>query len=122
MASTLIDPLLAAQSSANSFAPRRQAPSSVRVDNSAVFRRRRFAVAAVAVFFVASGSLASGAFARQPGAANQSIPRTVVVQQGDTIWSIAKRISPKGDISDLVDALVEVNGTDLVAGQLVRIP
>jgi len=122
MASTMIDPLLAATSSASSFAPRRQASSSVRVDNSAVFRRRRFVVAAVAVFAIASGSLASGAFARQPGVGNQSIPRTVVVQQGDTIWSIARRIAPKGDISDLVDALVEVNGTDLVPGQQVRIP
>lgn len=39
---------------------------------------------------------------------------TVVVQAGDTLWSIARRLQPTGDVRPLVDELVTLNGSTLV--------
>jgi LysM repeat protein len=49
--------------------------------------------------------------------------RTYVVQPGDTLWSIARRLQPEGDVRPLVDQLVDLNGgTDLAVGQRLPIP
>jgi Tfp pilus assembly protein FimV len=46
-----------------------------------------------------------------------------VVQPGDTLWSIARRLQPEGDVRPLVDQLVDLNGgTDLAVGQQLPIP
>ena len=46
-----------------------------------------------------------------------------VVQPGDTLWSIARRLQPEGDLRPLVDQLVDLNGgTDLTVGQRLPIP
>lgn len=46
-----------------------------------------------------------------------------VVQPGDTLWSIARRLQPEGDLRPLVDQLVDRNGgTDLTVGQRLPIP
>ena len=46
-----------------------------------------------------------------------------VVQPGDTLWSIARRLQPEGDVRPLVDQLVDLNGgTDLGVGQRLSIP
>lgn len=48
---------------------------------------------------------------------------TVVAQAGDTMWSIARRLQPTGDVRPLVDALVAANGgTALRPGQEVVVP
>lgn len=89
----------------------------------ATYRRRRMGVVAAAVFALASLLLASGAFATQPSPKNlQSIPRSYVVQSGDTLWSIARTYMPTGNISGFVDELARMNGVDLEVGQIVRIP
>lgn len=55
-----------------------------------------------------------------PGAAGAEI---VVVQPGDTLWSIARRIDPSGDVRPLVDRLVAANGgTVLQPGQELIVP
>lgn len=47
---------------------------------------------------------------------------TVVVQPGDSMWSIARAHQPVGDIRPLVDLLIEANGSaELVPGQLVQL-
>ena len=47
----------------------------------------------------------------------------VVVQPGDTLWSIARRARPEGDIRPLVDRLVAEHGaTPLRPGEIVSIP
>ena len=124
-----IDPLLLAGSPVRSAArpirpARHSAPAPRRASASvATYRRRRMAVVAAAVFALASLILATGAFATQPSPKNlQTIPRTYVVQSGDTLWSIARSYMPTGNISGFVDELARMNGVDLEVGQVVRIP
>lgn len=48
---------------------------------------------------------------------------SVVVQPGDTLWAIARRIQPTGDVRPLVDQLIELNGSaSLQAGSEVLVP
>ena len=51
-----------------------------------------------------------------------SPPIEVVVQSGDTLWTIARRLHPTGEIRGLVDALAERAGSSaLDAGQRIDI-
>ncbi len=51
-----------------------------------------------------------------------STPVEVVVRSGDTLWSIARRIKPTGEIRGLVDALAErAGGASVDAGQHIDI-
>ena len=111
---TTIDPLLFTSVSSVRSA-RRPAPTAQ------VFQRRRV-VGAVLIFAVASVVISTGAFASNPTPANQVPPRTVIAQSGDTLWDIARTIAPKGDISELVTALVRANGARIEAGQVIHIP
>ena len=46
----------------------------------------------------------------------------VVVQPGDTVWSIAAALAEGDDVRPVVDAIVEANGgADLVAGQRLEL-
>ena len=50
---------------------------------------------------------------------------TYVVHAGDSLWSIAERLSPGTDPRPLADAIAESNGVaagDLVPGQTLAIP
>jgi LysM repeat protein len=50
---------------------------------------------------------------------------TVVVQPGDTLWSLAQRLAPQEDPRAIVDALVDLNGlagTELSPGQVLELP
>ena len=90
-----------------------------------VYRRRRMVVAAVSA--LAAGSFAfmalgGSATANQPGAGNTNLGSEVVVKEGDTLWAIARRVAPTGNIANLVDELVRMNGADLHVGQVIRIP
>jgi Tfp pilus assembly protein FimV len=50
-------------------------------------------------------------------------PATVVVQPGDTLWTIAAEVAPDVDVRVTVDRLVERNGdTALQVGQVLEIP
>lgn len=93
--------------------------------SAAVFRRRRRVVGtalAVAVASMVTIAMGTSAIANEPGVGNQNVPRAIVVQQGDTLWEIARRIAPTGNISNLVDELVRINGADLQVGQIIRVP
>lgn len=88
-----------------------------------VYRRRRMAVAAALVFAVASVLFATGAFATRSTSENlRTIPRTHVVEAGETLWSIARQYAPTGNISEFVHELARENGVDIEVGQIVRIP
>jgi nucleoid-associated protein YgaU len=50
---------------------------------------------------------------------------TVVVQSGDTLWSLAQELAPEEDPRAVVDAIVDLNvldGVDLVPGQVLQLP
>jgi hypothetical protein len=91
------------------------------------------AVAAFVVLLLASLAIGNGALAGlAPGPAESpSLGASgtagdtpgVVVEQGDTVWSIARRLQPTGDVRALVDELLAINGTTpLQAGQVVQVP
>ena len=103
--------------------PRTQPKTQPRIQKKAgAFRRRRILVAALSLFVVASGAFAQSAIANKPGVGYQGVPRTVIAAPGDSLWNIARRISPTGNISSLVDQLVRLNGEQVSVGQIIRIP
>ena len=79
---------------------------------------------AVAVGSGALASLAPAPPAASAGAARASAgASSVLVRPGDTMWSIARRIQPHGDVRALVDQLVAANGSSsLQAGDRVVVP
>ena len=67
----------------------------------------------------ATGSAEAAAQAGQAPAGTQ----LVEVEVGDTLWSIARRIQPTGDVRPLVDELVALNGSAaLLPGDQVVVP
>jgi Tfp pilus assembly protein FimV len=50
---------------------------------------------------------------------------TVVVQPGDTLWSLAEELAPEEDPRAVVDAIVDLNGledVDLLPGAVLQLP
>lgn len=86
----------------------------------ATYVRRRVMVAAVLVLMIVGAVFASRAQADDVRTA--SAPQYVIAQEGDTLWRIAERIAPHASVSEVVDALVQLNGTSLRVGQVVLIP
>ena len=76
-------------------------------------------VLVVAVFLLVAPGLARGVGPDRPA------PRvTYVVEPGDTLWSIARRVAPRQDPRPVVDRLIEANDVrgGLRAGQELSIP
>ena len=115
---TTIDPLLFPASTVRTHSSRSVRPAV----SQRTFQRRRMALGAVVVFGLASAFISTGAFASNPEPAQQVIPRTVIAKSGDTLWDIARQIVPKGAIGDLVSEMVQLNGSVIEPGQVVRIP
>lgn len=89
-------------------------------------RRGRLALGLVTAFLAV---LALAAISPQADAADvaSGAPATasVVVQPGDTVWSIARALAPGADPRDLVGRIRDLNGlTDamVVAGQVLVVP
>jgi hypothetical protein len=93
-------------------------------------RRRRVAFICAVAFFAAvwfgSGRLADSGSARLdvlPGSVATAQGYRYVVQPGDTVWSIASRLQPTGDVRPLVDQLdARFGGSVLHAGETVLVP
>jgi LysM repeat protein len=89
-----------------------------------VRRRRAVAVAAAALLTVVLSPLAASAI--RPGEpARPPAQRTVVVQPGDTLWSIAQRVRPAADPRETVAAIQDANGIDagsLQPGRSIVVP
>jgi hypothetical protein len=86
-----------------------------------VYRRRRLALAGAVLVALALASVLLDAVAGARGAHDGVRPVAevaVVVEPGDTVWSIAAEVAPGADPRPVVDAIVEANGgSSLVAGQ-----
>ncbi len=94
-----------------------------------VYRRRRLAVVAAVLSVLAlpaalvatAGTAPTDASA--PAAVGAPASATYVVQPGDTLWSIAAKVDPAADRREVVDHLVELNGSAaLQPGQRLRLP
>jgi nucleoid-associated protein YgaU len=87
----------------------------------ATYRRRRLVVAILAVMAlavaVAGGRAVLGTLQPNPpgtGAVSSLEPAAgpvVVVQAGDTLWGIARRLAPGADVRPVVDQLAAAHGT-----------
>ena len=76
-------------------------------------------VLVVVVFMLVAPGLAKG-----DGPDRQAPRVTYVVESGDTLWSIARRVAPGQDPRPVVDGLIEANHLrgGLQAGQELSIP
>jgi hypothetical protein len=103
---------------------------SERSSMAAVYRRRRIAALVVGLVAisgvvllanVAVTQLTAGAVTPPPVA---TAPEIVVVQPGDTLWSIAVAQGGEGDVRERVDALVRANGgsSALQVGDRIVLP
>ncbi len=98
--------------------PHRQ-PRPRRVDRRrgrAVFRRRRFLAALAGLGLVLTVARAGAALEGSSLASPERLPhvRTVVVEPGDSLWSLAGRLAPGRDPRPVVDAIVDARGTTTV--------
>lgn len=86
-------------------------------------------VALVGVVFALQAALGGGAGGPlTTGAASAGAPRPAavhgwLVRPGDTLWSIAVAVQPRGDVRPLVDRLsAELRGRPLLVGQRLTLP
>jgi hypothetical protein len=85
--------------------------------DAAVYRRRRLLAAALGlglVLTVARAGAALGGVSTTVTSERHPHVESVVVQPGDTLWSIAERIAPDRDPRQVVDALVEARGSSTI--------
>lgn len=86
------------------------------------------AAAAVVAAILLSLGIGSGAFSAlvpTPGSAPAagSAATVVVVEPGDSIWSIARQVQPSGDVRPLVHRIIQANGSSpLHPGQELVVP
>lgn len=99
--------------------------------SAAVFRRRRVAVLlgfaalvlATMVFVGAPAPETTRAGSTAPVASTQAARQDYVVRQGDTLWAIARRLRPDGDVRPVVDRLADQRrGAPLRVGERIKLP
>jgi nucleoid-associated protein YgaU len=87
--------------------------------------RRGVAVVTAAVLLLGGLLVWLAALSAPRPASPAAVPRTVTVQVGDTLWSIATRVAPDRDPRGEVAALEQANrlpGVTLTPGQTLRVP
>lgn len=105
-------------------------PGTLRRPPADVYTRRRLAalglLALVVALALVLADLASGVLAGdEPALVRPVAEVSVVVEPGDTVWSIATDLAAGGDTRPIVDAIAEANGgAALEAGQrlVLRLP
>lgn len=79
----------------------------------AVYRRRQLVAAALLLLLVLTVTNLVLTLLGDRGAAMPQpvVERSVVVQPGDTVWSIAESLAAGDDVRPIVDAIVDANGS-----------
>jgi nucleoid-associated protein YgaU len=88
-------------------------------------RARRLVLILALAAAVAAGSWLGPLFGGGGGHLRLVGESSVVVQSGDTLWSIASSLDRGGDVRTLVDEIQELNGlrdADLMPGQTLLLP
>ena len=88
------------------------------------YARRRAAAVLLVVALVVAFRLLLGALGGGPLTAPEPISsRVVVVQPGDTLWAIARRLDPGGDVRVTVQRLAAAHGGSVLqVGERIRLP
>lgn len=114
-------------------------PALRRRHSAAVYRRRRLVAAVALLGLLVAGNWVLGALGggslTASGAGTPSVAtartldlepvsaRSHVVAPGDTLWSIARRLQPEGDVRPVVDALAAARGgRPLQVGERIVLP
>lgn len=103
-----------------------------RLPGPATYRRRRVVAALLALAVVAGAAFVLGRLGGGPlapaspaQASKPMVPASTtdyIVQPGDTLWSIARRIQPEGDVRPLVQSLSRAQGASpLRVGQHIKL-
>jgi len=103
---------------------RPQVARSHRPAAAAMYRRRRVLAALLGLGLLLAGARVGSAFGGNL-AATERLPHVqqVVVEPGDSLWSIAQRVAPGHDPRPIVDAIAEARGTAAVqAGETIKVP
>ena len=111
--------------------------TGIRRQTQAIYWRRRITCLTLLVGLLSMMSSAAGLSnsdrsAERPeartlieSAAGESLAagQIVIVKPGDTLWSIARKMQPTGDVRPLVDRIATLNnGHALIAGQALLLP
>jgi nucleoid-associated protein YgaU len=112
------------------------APPRARSDGAALRLTRRgrlalttltalAAAAAIVAMVVALGALGAEHATAESGRAPVQERRAVLVQPGETLWSIAAQVDAEADRRDVIDEIVRINGlpsSQVAAGQTLVLP
>jgi hypothetical protein len=104
---------------------RQSRPRPARRHQRAVYRRRRVLAALVGLGLLLTVARAGATLGGTSLAATERLPhvQNVVVEPGDTLWSIARRAVPGHDVRPVVDAMARTLGTStVVAGETISVP
>lgn len=83
-----------------------------------VYVFRRALVAVMAVFFAV---VSHGMYQELTAPAYECEQAPVVVEQGDTLWSIAEKRC-EGDLLEVRYELIQSYGTEIQLGQIIQLP
>ena len=108
----------------NQYAISRSHHTAKRVTSRTYLRRRVVVVLAFLTFALAlSFILPDTSAAAEQGEVDSVVSQKhIVALTGDTLWSIAQRVDPYGNITLLVDQLVIINGGTVTQGQKILLP
>jgi len=90
-------------------------------------RRGRLLLFALLLVAVLAAVIALGPAVVATSESGEPVPvQTVVVQPGETLWDIASRADPSGNVGDMVHRIARLNGLpstgDLQIGQEIAVP
>lgn len=97
----------------------------VRPHSTGTYILRRVVVALMFVAFAVGLSFVisdTSAVADQGALTSLGGTRFVIALPADTMWTIARRVEPYGQITQLVDQMVLINGGTVTPGQKIQVP